>query len=89
MLEMSPAAGTQVQKDATVNLVVAKEPKQVAVPDVVDDGTTSSTTRSTRSSRRASGCARRSKKADHAGRGQLRDLGRTRRAARSATRARA
>ena len=40
VLEMSPAAGTQVQKDATVNLVVAKEPKQVAVPDVVGDGTT-------------------------------------------------
>jgi beta-lactam-binding protein with PASTA domain len=41
VLEMSPAAGAQVQKDATVNLVVAKEPKQVAVPDVVGDGTTS------------------------------------------------
>jgi eukaryotic-like serine/threonine-protein kinase len=41
VLEMSPAAGSQVQKDATVNLVVAKEPKQVDVPDVVGDGTTS------------------------------------------------
>jgi serine/threonine-protein kinase len=41
VLEMSPAAGAQVQKDATVNLVVAKEPKQVDVPDVVGDGTTS------------------------------------------------
>jgi beta-lactam-binding protein with PASTA domain/predicted Ser/Thr protein kinase len=41
VLEMSPAAGSQVEKNATVNLVVAKEPKQVEVPDVVGDGGTS------------------------------------------------
>jgi serine/threonine-protein kinase len=34
VLEMSPAAGTQVPKGSTVNLIVAKQPKQVAVPDV-------------------------------------------------------
>jgi eukaryotic-like serine/threonine-protein kinase len=41
VLEMAPAAGTQAQKGATINLIVAKEPKQVDVPDVVGDGTTS------------------------------------------------
>jgi beta-lactam-binding protein with PASTA domain len=34
VLEMSPAAGTQLPKGSTVNLIVAKQPKQVAVPDV-------------------------------------------------------
>ena len=36
VLEMSPAAGTEVSKGATVDLIVAKEPKQVQVPDVTN-----------------------------------------------------
>ena len=35
VLAMSPAAGAEVDKGATVALTVAKEPKQVAVPDVL------------------------------------------------------
>jgi eukaryotic-like serine/threonine-protein kinase len=37
VLSMSPAAGTDADKGATITLTIAKEPKQVAVPDVVDD----------------------------------------------------
>jgi len=37
VLEMSPAAGASAPRDSTVNLVIAEEPKQVAVPDVLDD----------------------------------------------------
>src|SRR5215207_10140366 len=37
VLAMSPPAGTEADKDATVSLTIAKEPKQVAVPDVVGD----------------------------------------------------
>jgi eukaryotic-like serine/threonine-protein kinase len=37
VLAMSPAPGTQAEKDATVTLTIAKEPKQVAVPDVMGD----------------------------------------------------
>jgi serine/threonine-protein kinase len=37
VLEQSPAAGTQLQKGATVTLTVAKAPAQVSVPDVIDD----------------------------------------------------
>jgi serine/threonine-protein kinase len=36
VLDMSPAAGTQMQKGATVTLTVAKAPPQVKVPDVID-----------------------------------------------------
>ena len=35
VLAMSPAAGTEVEKGATVTLTIAKEPKQVEVPDVI------------------------------------------------------
>jgi beta-lactam-binding protein with PASTA domain len=34
VLQMSPAAGSEAEKDAVVTLTIAKEPKQVAVPDV-------------------------------------------------------
>jgi eukaryotic-like serine/threonine-protein kinase len=37
VLQMSPAAGTKAERAATVTLTVAKEPKQVAVPDVTGD----------------------------------------------------
>jgi serine/threonine-protein kinase len=37
VLEMSPAAGSHVDKGATVTLTVAKAPKQVAVPDVAGE----------------------------------------------------
>jgi serine/threonine-protein kinase len=37
VLAMTPGAGAEVEKGATVTLTVAKEPTQVAVPDVVDD----------------------------------------------------
>ena len=37
VLAMSPAAGTEAERDATVTLTIAKEPKQVAVPDVLGD----------------------------------------------------
>jgi eukaryotic-like serine/threonine-protein kinase len=36
VLEQDPAAGEQVDRDASVDLVVAAEPPDVAVPDVVD-----------------------------------------------------
>jgi eukaryotic-like serine/threonine-protein kinase len=35
VLQMSPAAGTSIDKGSTVTLTIAKEPKQVEVPDVV------------------------------------------------------
>jgi len=37
VLQMSPAAGTELAKGGTVTLTVAEEPKQVAVPDVLGD----------------------------------------------------
>jgi len=37
VLQMSPAAGTKAERDATVTLTVAKEPKQVEVPDVLGE----------------------------------------------------
>ncbi len=37
VLQMTPAAGGKVEKGTTVTLTVAKEPSQVAVPDVVDE----------------------------------------------------
>jgi beta-lactam-binding protein with PASTA domain/predicted Ser/Thr protein kinase len=37
VLQMAPAAGSELAKGGTVTLTIAKEPKQVAVPDVVDD----------------------------------------------------
>jgi eukaryotic-like serine/threonine-protein kinase len=36
VLAMNPAAGSDAEKGATVTLTIAKEPKQVEVPDVVD-----------------------------------------------------
>ena len=45
VLRQSPAQGTRVDKGATVTIVVAREPTQVAVPDVTgqDQGSASST----------------------------------------------
>ena len=36
VIEQDPAAGTRVAKGETVTLVVAKEPSEVPVPDVID-----------------------------------------------------